>query len=92
MKTFREFAGDVNELKIDSKTYEKFAVQAIKNINMMVEYGRKAANLDNKQLNPLLDAIKNIHSGEDAIRKSLTDESESESKIPKKDEKGKKEW
>ena len=71
MKTFREYTElEVSELKIDKKSYVRFSQEAIKNINLLIEYGRKEANLDNKQLNPLLDAIKNIHTGEDAIRKT----------------------
>jgi len=70
MRTFREHA--LNELKMDSKSYQKFSTDAIKNVNMMIEYGRKVAELDNKQLNPLLDCIKNIHAGEDAIRIAIS--------------------
>ena len=86
MKTFKEMA--INELKIDSKSYTKFSTEAIKNINMMIEYGRKTVGLDNKQLNPLLDAIKNIHGGEDAIRKVLEDKEKPE----EKGDKGDKQW
>jgi len=75
MKTFREYA-EVNELKIDKKSYTKFSSDAIKNINLMIEFGRKTAGLDNKQLNPLLDSIKNIHAGEDAIRISFEEAEE----------------
>jgi hypothetical protein len=70
MKTFKEYA-IVSEVKTDTKSYQKYAADAIKSINLMIEFGRKTAGLDNKQLNPLLDSIKNIHNGEDAIRISF---------------------
>jgi hypothetical protein len=99
MKTFKEYAefSEINELKIDKKSYTKFSSEAIKNINLMIEFGRKTAGLDNKQLNSLLDAIKNIHNGEDAIRISFeqADEKENEKKNGEKEkqkEKGEGKW
>ena len=93
MKNFRELAtlqaDEVNELKIDTKSYNKFADDAIKNINLMIEFGRKTAELDNKQLNPLLDGIKNIHAGQDAIRMALDPKEDEADKAKKK---GDKQW
>lgn len=90
MKSFREHISikstEINELKIDSKSYQKFSTEAIKNINLMIEYGRKTVGLDNKQLNSLFDAVKNIHAGEDAIRISLEPKEDEEKK------KGDKQW
>ena len=84
MKSFKEIA--VNELKIDGKSFEKFSSEAIKNINLMIEYGRNVAELDNKQLNSLLDSIKNIHSGGDSIRNAPKEKTpEKIEKIEKKD-------
>jgi len=96
MKNFRELATsqvEVNELKIDKKSYNKFADDAIKNINLMIEFGRKTAELDNKQLNSLLDGIKNIHAGQDAIRIALEPkEDEEKNKADKTAKKGEKQW
>jgi len=73
MKNFKDYSASIIEAEIkkeNSKTFEKSGAEAIKLINSIIEFGRNSTNLDNKQLNPLLDAIKNIHSGQDAIRKS----------------------
>ena len=88
MKSFKDHVQEINELKIDSKTYQTFVNTALKNLNMMIEYGRKV-KMDNKQLNPLLDAVKNIHNGDDAIRKA---KEEVETPEKKEEKKPKKEW
>jgi len=93
MKTFKEFAvneaekEEKNEPKQepkDIKSFEKNSVEAIKNINAMIEFGRQFQDLDNKQLNPLLEAIKNIHAGEDCIRKAAEVKEEPEVKKEEK--------
>jgi ATP-dependent RNA circularization protein (DNA/RNA ligase family) len=87
MKTFKEYAG-VPNINEKEESFQKFSAEAIKNINSLIEFGRKTAELDNAQLNPLLDAIKNIHKGEDVIRKSLSADEED----LKQDKPEKKEW
>jgi len=83
IRTFKEFA----EISEKADGFEKFSAEAIKNINSMIEFGRKTAELDNSALNSLLDAIKGIHKGEDVIRKALNPEDpEDKSKAePKKE-------
>ena len=93
MKTFREHVSEKAETKkvekvetkIDAKGFEKCSAEAIKHINMMIEFGRKS-EMDNKALNPLLDAIKNIHAGEDSIRKATEVKEEPEPEEAKKEE------
>jgi len=86
IRTFKEFA-EIIEKADDNGGFEKFSAEAIKNINSMIEFGRKTAELDNSALNSLLDAIKGIHKGEDVIRKAITPEDpEDKSKAePKKE-------
>jgi hypothetical protein len=76
MKTFKEF----NEAK--ETDYKVNVKHAIEDINKIIDYGRKI-EMDDKALNPLLDAIKSIHTGSDAITKALIPkESKEEPKEP----------
>jgi len=66
MNNFKQF----NEAKKEAETgYKANVKHAIEDINKLIEYGRKL-EMDNKLLNPLLDAIKSIHTAEDAIAKA----------------------
>ena len=66
MENFKEF----NEAKkAKEEGYKANVKHAIDDIDKIIEYGRKL-EMDNKLLNPLLDAIKSIHTAEDAITKA----------------------
>ncbi len=71
MKNFRDFVTEApDDVKVDKSgysTYKKDLKNTIDNLNTLIDYGRKI-EMDNKALNPLLDALKSIHTGDDAIR------------------------
>ena len=68
MKNFREFVTEAPKKdKGVYSTYKTNLKNTITNLNTLIDYGRKI-EIDNKALNPLLDALKNIHTGDDAIR------------------------
>jgi len=65
MKDFRDF---IVEVKGDGYSeYKKNLKISISGINKLIEYGRKT-EVDNRYINPLLDALKGLHLADDAIR------------------------
>jgi len=76
MKTFRE---QVIEEKADKgyTEYKKNFNVAINSMNAIVDYGRKI-EVDNAALNPILEAIKNLHAGDDIIQNALFPKEEEE--------------
>ena len=69
MKDFKEFVTEAPKSSAEGsyKSYQDNLKSAIAGLNQIIDYGR-AMKMDNKQLNPLLDALKNVHTGDDAIR------------------------
>lgn len=68
MKSFKEIA--LQEVKdTPNVSFESESFNAITAINKLIEYGRDL-DIDNKSINPLLDAIKNIHIVGDSIRRA----------------------
>ena len=85
MKDFRDFVTEApKEDKVGYSTYKKNLQSTITYINTLIDYGRKI-EMDNKQLNPLLDALKNIHSGDDSIRAAYEISSSPEEKKENKE-------
>jgi len=67
MKTFREHITEKEGNSYES--YKKSFNTTIEEINKIISYGR-SLDMDNKLINPLLDAVKNIHLVDDAITKA----------------------
>lgn len=67
MKTFKEFTLTEKEDDKSYGNYTKNFGHAIEDIGKIIEYGR-SIEMDNKLINPLLDALKGLHTADDAIR------------------------
>ena len=81
MQSFREMT--LNEVKNPGLVqYKKDFNETIKYLNKMIEYGRKI-KMDNGAINPLLEALKSIHTGDDAIKQSFIVEPEDPKEKPK---------
>ena len=85
MKNFKEYLSE-GRPKEDNvySTYVKDFGGAIEHIGSIIEYGR-SIDMDNKLINPLLDAIKGLHLADDAIRvayeKSIAPEEKEEEPV-----------
>lgn len=92
MKDFKEFVSEAPEDKNKGsyKAYQSNLKDAIASLNQLIDYGR-VMKMDNKQLNPLLDALKNVHTGDDSIRMAYEEMMSPEVPEDKKEEE-KKSW
>lgn len=77
MKSFKDMA-----LYEAEDNYNKNYKDALKNLEAIISYGRKM-DMNNKLINPLLDAVKNLHSVDDSIKNALAPEEEKPKEKPK---------